>query len=66
MEGGGVRAAAAPGTRKDPPWAALAGGWARGVHNGPSGKGHTWLAPLQGSGWARGAGYPGEESFSRG
>lgn len=37
--GGGVRAAAAPGTLMDPAWAALAGGWARGAHNSPSGEG---------------------------
>ncbi|XP_039693921.1 spidroin-1-like [Pteropus medius] len=64
--GGGVRAAAAPGTRTDPSWAAPAGGWASAVHNGPSGKGSARLAPLPGLGELAGRVVSGKESFSWG
>lgn len=63
--GGGVRAAAAPGTRADPARAGRAGGRAADTM-APRGRDARGLRPLRGSGRTRGARSPGRESFSRG
>ena len=61
-----MRAAAAPGTRADPAWAGRATGWARGAHNGPSGKGRTRPAPPPGLRAHAGRGVPGQGKFLSG